>query len=393
MKNILIVHNYYQIPGGEDTVVANEKKLLEDNGNKVILYCRHNSEIKDFSIFQKIALPFNMIFNFRTYREIKRIIKQEKIDIVHVHNTLNLISPSVYYAALSCNVPVVQTVHNFRFVCPQGMLYRDAHICEDCLEKGISCAIKHGCYRESKLQTLLFVLSTKIHNLFGIYKKINYIILTDFDRKQLTKSKQFKFNKIFIKPNFVESYNRDIIPYDKRKNQYVFVGRVEQLKGIDVLLRAFKIIQDNLKENAPKLIVCGTGNLDNWCKEFIKNNDLSCVELEGFVDNNSVKDLLSISKGLIFPTQLFETFGMCTIESYSVGTPVFGSNIGNTADLIVNGVTGEKFDMTNPEDIANTILNSINKNYDLSDYIDIYSAKSNYKILDNIYDNALNKEK
>ena len=124
-QRVLIVHNYYQIPGGEDTVVANEQKLLEDHGHQVFLYTRHNSELKTLSRWEKLLLPLSTIFNRRTYKEIKDLIKNEKIDLVHVHNTLNLISPSVYYAAFACRVPVVQTVHNFRLLCPGATFFRD----------------------------------------------------------------------------------------------------------------------------------------------------------------------------------------------------------------------------------------------------------------------------
>ena len=175
-QKILIVHNYYQIPGGEDTVVANEKKMLEDLGHKVIFYSRNNSEIKEMSKIQKLKLPFTTIFNPKTYKDIKKLIKEENIDIVHVHNTLNLISPSVYYAALNCKVPVVQTIHNFRLLCPGATFYRDGHIWEDCGKYGLKCAVKHGCYRESKAQTLICVISTVVHRFTGIYGKINYTI-------------------------------------------------------------------------------------------------------------------------------------------------------------------------------------------------------------------------
>ena len=134
--NILIVHNYYQIPGGEDTVVANEKKMLESHGHKVSFYNRSNSELNQMSLFRKLALPITTVFNPHTYMEIRDIIRGQKIEIVHVHNTLNLVSPSVYYAALSRKVPVVQTIHNFRMICPGATFYRDGHICEDCAEKG-----------------------------------------------------------------------------------------------------------------------------------------------------------------------------------------------------------------------------------------------------------------
>lgn len=207
-QKVLIVHNYYQIPGGEDTVVANEKRLLEENGHEVILYSRNNSELKDMSRFQKLLLPITTVFNPRTYREIKKVIQEKQIDIVHVHNTLNIISPSVYYVGLKCKTPVVQTIHNFRLLCPGATFYRDGHICEDCIEYGLMCAVKHGCYRGSKIQTLACVISTKFHRLTGVYRKINYICLTEFNKEKLLqlnrpgKRQIIDPSKVFIKPNF-----------------------------------------------------------------------------------------------------------------------------------------------------------------------------------------------
>lgn len=201
-QKVLMVHNYYQIPGGEDTVVANEKRLLEEHGHEVVLYTRHNNELKGMSKLQKLCLPFKTIFNPRTYRDIKRIIKEEKIEIVHVHNTLNLISPAVYYAAVKMKVPAVQTIHNFRFLCPGATFYRDGHICEDCVRKGLGCAVKHKCYRGSRSQTLICVISTWIHRHTGILGKINYIALTEFNKEKLLQLKQIKPERVFVKPNF-----------------------------------------------------------------------------------------------------------------------------------------------------------------------------------------------
>ena len=205
-QKILIVHNYYQIPGGEDTVVTNEKKLLEDNGHEVILYTRDNNEIKKMNFFRKLLLPFTSIYNPRTAKDIKKIIKENGIDIVHVHNTLHLISPSVYYAAVKCGVPVIQTIHNFRFLCPGAMLYRNGNICEDCINKGLRCAIRHGCYRNSRPQTFILVLSALIHRATGIYRKVNFICLTEFNKQMLLRINRKKQiiqpSKVFVKPNF-----------------------------------------------------------------------------------------------------------------------------------------------------------------------------------------------
>ena len=213
--------------------------MLEKHGHKVTLYSRNNAELKKMPRLRKIFLPITTVFNPRTYRDIKKLIKQENIEVVHVHNTLNLVSPAVYYAARRMKVPVVQTIHNFRLLCPGATFYRDGHICEDCVEHGLKCAVRHSCYRKSKIQTLACVLSTAFHRMTGIYGKINYICLTDFNKQKLLGLKQIKSERVFVKPNFVECKN-EFIPEKDRKNQFVFVGRLDKLKGIDLLFEAWK---------------------------------------------------------------------------------------------------------------------------------------------------------
>ena len=182
---VLLVHDYYQVPGGEDVVVANEKHLLETHGHAAALYARRNEEISRMGALEKIRSALGMFFSIRTYREVRRSIRENRISLVHVHNTLPLIGPAVYYAALREGVPVVQTVHNFRLLCPNALFYRDGHICEDCTKKGLHCAVKHRCYRGSRLQTVLCVLSTRLHRALKTYSRLHYITLTDFNRQKL----------------------------------------------------------------------------------------------------------------------------------------------------------------------------------------------------------------
>ena len=385
--NILLVHNYYQIKGGEDTVVSNEKKLLEEHGHKVFLYSRNNKEINEFNKLRKIMLPFTTIFSYKTFKDLNKIIKKNKIDIVHVHNTLTLVSPAVYYSALICNIPLVQTIHNFRMVCPSATFYRNGNICEECVTKNLFCAIKYSCYRNNRIQTLACVINTKIHRYLGIYKKINYICLTEFNKEKLLeinnkKAKIIDDAKIYVKPNFTidsseKNYNM------KRKPQFVFAGRLDKAKGIDLLFDAWKNI-DNLE-----LIVCGTGPEEQWCKDYIIKNKIKSIKMIGLVDNKEVKKIISESKGLILPTQWYEGFPMSILESFSCGTPVIGSNIGNVGNLIIDGINGYKFDTI--EELIEKI-NLLNEK-DLSTsvrkhYKDKYSKKENYKCLMQIYNSV-----
>ena len=379
-QKVLIVHNYYQIPGGEDTVVANEKKMLEEHGHEVILYSRHNSELKEMNKLQKFFLPIDTIFNLKTYREIKTIVKKEKIDIVHVHNTLNLISPSVYYASRACNVPVVQTIHNFRLLCPGATFYRDGHICEDCVGYSLYCAVKHKCYRNSRIQTLACVVSTKFHRLTGIYGKINYICLTEFNKEKLLELKQIQKDMVFVKPNFVESDGK-IIPVEKRENRFIFVGRLDKLKGVDIMLEAWK----QIGKDAPELMICGTGAMEEWCKDFIQDNKINNVKMLGFVPNQEIRKLVAYSKALILPTQWYEGFPMSIAESFSVGTPVLCSDLGNSGNLVIDGINGFKFKFDSSIGLIESVEQLCNcfKIYEetLNDYKSKYTEEHNYKIL------------
>lgn len=373
---ILMVHNYYQIPGGEDTVVTNEKKMLEENGHKVVLYTRNNSELKNMGILRKLLLPLTTIYNPKTAKDIKKIIKEENIDIVHVHNTLNLISPAVYYAALKKKKPVVQTVHNYRLLCPGATFYRDGHICEDCVSKGLGCALKYKCYRGSFLQTLICVVNTKIHRLTGIYGKINYICLTEFSKEKLLQLKNIKEDRVFVKPNFVDR-NTEI--NTNRKEQFVYVGRLDKLKGIDMLLEAWK----EMDECAPKLIVCGTGPMEDWCKEYVEKHELN-VEMKGFVPNTEALVIIGESKALILPTQWYEGFPMTIAEAYSVGTPVICTDLGNCGCIVEDGVTGWKF--KDKDGLIDIVLNHLNI-IDIvkTEFNVIYTKQKNYNLQYKIY--------
>lgn len=384
-EKILQVHNYYQIPGGEDTVVANEKKLLEDHDHEVVQYSRNNSEMKTFSMVRKLLLPFTTIFNPRTYKEVKSIIKKQDIDIVHVHNTLNLISPAVYYAALSCKVPVVQTVHNFRLLCPGATFYRDGHICEDCMEHGLGCAVKHNCYRESKVQTLACVINTWIHRMTGIYNKINYLCLTEFTRQKMIQV--YPKAKNYIKPNFVYDEGGNAEPED----YYLFIGRIEEIKGVQVLIDAFAQMPDiNLK-------MAGTGVLDQAIQNRIEKERLTNIEMLGFQAKSDINRLLKHARALIMCSQWYETFGMVIAEAYSNGTPVIVGNIGNIKDLVVDGKTGILFEYDSSNALANAVRCVENmdskqmgeKGYQL--FRENLSSEANYEQLRKIYQKVLEK--
>ena len=384
---ILLVHNFYQQPGGEDTVFRNEKKLLEDNGHEVITYTRDNSELKG-SILKKLLLPFITIFNPKVYFDIKKIIKDKNIDIVHVHNTLCLISPVVFYAAIKMKKPVIQTLHNFRMQCANGLFYRDGHICEDCVNDGLMCALKHKCYRNSFFQTLAIVLMLKIHRFIGIYKKVNFICLTEFNKNKLllinNKKQVVDEEKVFVKPNFVFEDNTSEKEYNlKDKGYYLYVGRLDEIKGIDIVLESFSKMPNKI------IHIVGSGKEayeDSYSK--FKN-----IKFLGQLSPSEVESEMSNAKALIFASRLYEGLPMTIIEAYKSSLPVISSNIGNASSLVIENITGLHFKVS---DIASLIdaLNLFDNTDTLSlsqnakkEYEDNYSEIAGYHNAINIYGN------
>lgn len=386
-ETVLIVHNYYRIPGGEDIVVANEKRMLEEHGHKVVTYYRNNGDAKDGGLWSKLHLAFIAVFSFKTYREIKHIIEKEKIDVVHVHNTVALISPAAYIAGINMGIPVVQTVHNLRLVCPNGVCYINDHICENCLKYGLKASLVHNCYRNSKLQTMAMAFTIAFQRWIRTYSYLNYICLTEFNKEKLLTVKQIGEDSIYVKPNFTRQESGSL-PYEERKEQIVYAGRLERIKGLDILLQAWM----KLGDKAPKLIICGSGELEEWCREYITNNEMTNVEMLGQIDNIEAKKLIGESLAMIYPTQWYEGFPMAVAEAYTMGTPIIASDIGNVGSLVVEDVTGMKFKGNSVVSLAKTVEKFMENPVKLpAEYLTMYSEENNYAMLKRIYEDVRRK--
>ena len=349
--NILLVHNYYKQRGGEDLVFESETNLLKKHGHNVITYTRSNDEISK-SLFKKIFFPIILIFSFKTYFEVKRIIKDNNIEIVHVHNNLFFVSQSIYYAAKSMKVPVVQSIHNFRLVCPNALLYCKNKICEKCINDGFSSSIKNKCYKDSRIITALMVLNLIIHQKTKIHKYVNFICNSNFTSSKIQHDKTISKDKIFIKSNFTILDN-DVKVNNDREDAFVYAARLDENKGIKFLLESWKVY------NNPqyKLYICGSGELKNWCEKFIIDNNLKNVEMLGYLSHERMLDLFSRCRALIYPTKWYEAMPIAIIDAFSVGTPVIGPNIGNVGEMIVDGLNGYKYE----SDSTSSFINAMNE--------------------------------
>ena len=383
-QKVLMVHNFYQIGGGEHTVFENEKKLLRENGHQVIEYTRSNDELKA-SALKKILMPFTAVFSIKTYREICAMIRKEKIDVVHCHNTFPLVSPAVYYAAWKCGIPVIQTVHNFRFQCPCGVFYRDGRICEDCVKSGLGQALKHGCYRNSKIQTAVVVIMLKIHRWLGTYQKLRYIFLTGFNQEKFRPLLGNKVDQEFVKPNFEYIELPEFAEEQRDFNQFVFAARLDENKGVPFLLNAWKNIKDK------KLIIYGNGPLESLVRQAAAEDPM--IEYKGFRPQKEIFEDISHSAAFLFTGEWYEGFPMTLVELMALGRPALCSDIGNGADIVSSAESGLLYQNGSAEDFIEKIgqiSDSVrNQQFCINarrNYEENYTPRKNYKILKRIYD-------
>lgn len=378
---VLMVHNFYQIGGGEHTVFANEVELLRKNGHTVVEYTRSNDELKS-SKLKTLLTPLSTLWSLKTHREVKRIIKEEKIDVVHCHNTFPLISPSVYYAARSRRVPVFQTVHNFRFLCPAGTFFCDGSACERCREQGnFKEALRRRCYRRSKVQTLVVVAMLKLHRLLKTYNKINYIFLTEFNKSRFDRLIDINGKNVFIKPNFVEK------PADFRRElsekKFVFAGRLDENKGIKLLLERWKALPGDYK-----LHIYGEGECEQLVREAAEK--YPNIEFYGFVEREQIAADIKDAFGLVFPSILYEGFPMIISESMSYGCPVLCADLGNHGSIVRESQAGTLFDPKSQESFNKAAELIVSDNDRLSKnalkyYDAVLDPQSNYETLMRIY--------
>lgn len=334
---ILLVHCHYRLPGGEDAVFAAERAMLERHGHEVLVYERSNEEAAHG--LPKALLPLHAVWNRAAARDVKRIIQTKNVDAVHIHNTLLLLSPAVVRAAKHTGVPVVQTLHNFRLFCPNGILLRGGQVCEDCPHHGLACAVRHRCYRGSLAQTLVVAAAYGLHRLLGTWRGVTMVALTEFDRRKLLEFNRlhpmFDADRLVVKPNPVCVPDGPVTLWENRKNQMLFAGRLEELKGLRTVLEAWRLLGDT----APTLLVAGEGPLGDWARA----QNLPNVRFLGQLSRTELHARMAESRAVVAASLCYESFALVPAEAHALGTPVLASDLGNVGASVQPGVDGLRF--------------------------------------------------
>lgn len=344
---ILIIHNQYQQAGGEKTAVEAQVQLLRQHGHEVILYLRDNDEIKGFNFWQKINFVFQTIFSMRTVRDLTRIIRAEKPQIAHVHNVFPLISPSVYRVLRKNKVPVIQTIHNFRFLCPNGLFYTHGHICERCTMGNMLSAVRWRCYRGSRLLSALYAFSISLHRRLRTFNKIDgFITLNPFTSQKLVEGGVASAEKIEVIGNCITlpSFSPE---NEKQSADAVYIGRLSAEKGLMTLQESVRLLP------GLRLHIAGSGPLETLLRQKAAALGLDDrVIFDGFVTGDRKWKLLSDARMVIIPSECYEQFPVTALEAMAAGTAIVASEIGGLPSIVRHGVNGLLAQPGNAADLA-----------------------------------------
>ena len=387
---IMAVHNRYQRPGGEDQVFVDETALLEARDHRVLRYEVHNDQVEQVN---RLTLAKDTVWNTPAYRELGALIRRERPDVVHFHNTLPLVSPAGYYAARAEGVPVIQTLHNYRLLCPVALFFRDGRVCEDCMGKAVPWpGVVHKCYRGSRAASGVIAAMLTVHRVLRTWTEMVdvYVALTEFARSKFIEG-GLPAGKIVVKPNFVAP--------DPGRGQggggyALFVGRLAPEKGTGTMLAAW----ERLGTRIPLKIV-GDGPLRDRVVGAAARR--SNVEWLGHRPVEEVHALMGKADMLVFPSEWYETFGRVAVEAFAVGTPVIAANIGAVAELVEHGRTGLEFRPGDPEDLVTQVEWALSHPAELrrmrdevrAEFEAKYTAERNYRALMEIYEAALERKK
>lgn len=390
--NILQVHNYYQLKGGEDAVLDNEKSMLESKGHTVKRYTVKNSGIT--SVVDKLNVLCLMRESKKHAAKLQSILKIYRPDIVHIHNVYPLLTPAIFSSVKKLNIPVIQTLHNFRMICVNGLFYQKGKVCKKCLTGSRLSAITGKCYQNSHVASIAMADSLSYHNRINTWNKDvdGYIVLTNFAKNILTKYGIDK-SKLFLKPNYLPDEGDGFIEQSSStfkvpKKFAMFVGRLSEEKGIKWLVKSWKDIDY-------PLVVAGDGPLMNQLKEEENKN----VIFVGMLGKLQLRKLYKTSSMLIMSSEWYEGFPMVILEAYMNAVPVLVPNIGGLPDIVQDSISGYVYELNNAEQFrlkVKTIFDNNKLQATLAKnakniFMKNYTEDVNYKQLMNIYKTIINR--
>lgn len=389
---LLLVHNRYQERGGEDVVFEAEGALLERSGHSVDRLVFDNDSIPGRRHpLTSARLAISTVWSRQSATSVREAVREFRPHVVHFHNTFPLVSPAAYSACKAEGVAVVQTLHNYRLICPNAILFRDGHPCHDCVGRTVPWpGVVHACYRGSRPQSAVVATMLAVHHRRRTWDcDVDvHIALTEFSRRQFIKG-GLPEDKLDVKPNFLEP---DPGVKTDAGGFFLFVGRLAENKGIDTLLRAW--IEGNVQ--LPLRIV-GDGPLTGLVERAASRS--AYISYLGRLPRTSILEQMRAAYALVFPSLWYEPFGLVLIEAMACGLPVIASRLGTMIEIIEDERLGLLFTPADPVDLAAKVGWAWAHREELArmgadarlEYEARYTGERNYQMLMEIYTSAIER--
>lgn len=397
---VLLVHNFYgsENPSGENVAYLAERELLERRGVEVVRWERSSDQIRSQGALGLISGGLSTPYNFSSASQIRALAQEAKPDVVHVHNSFPLISPSVFWSIRDLPCAAVLTLHNYRLFCAAGMPMRDGQVCTECLDKqSVIPSLQHGCYRGSRLATVPLAVSIALHRRIGTWENNvdRFIALTQYQREMMIHA-GLPSSLVCVKPQFYPGCPEPI-PWIAREDKALFVGRLSAEKGVRDLLAAWKL----MGSAAPHLDIIGDGPDRRVMENQINSDGLGSVRLLGQLSFDETQNRIARSRLLILPSTWFEGFPMVIREAFAFGVPVAASRIGSLAELVNEESNGFLFKPNCPEQIAMAVREAWADQGRLermavgarSSFLASYTEDANFETLLSIYEAAQSERK
>jgi glycosyltransferase involved in cell wall biosynthesis len=347
---VLQVHNRYRssLPSGENRVVDLERRCLVSAGHEVELFERSSDEIENWSVAKRALVAGRVLWSQDAYRALVQALRYHRPDVVHVHNVYPLLSSSVLYACARERVPVVATLHNYRLVCAPGSLFRDGAICSDCVGHLPAPAVRHGCYRDSKLATIPVAAAGQVHR-HAWRTLVSAYVCISRSQRDLLAAFDLPADRVLVKYNLVP-FVEEPPPRSGAGDTVVFVGRLDEAKGIPLLMQAWDLYSSEARNPALRLAIAGAGPLGETVSAWARGR--SDVEVLGLLSPEACRALLTSARAAIAPSQWLEPFGLIVVEAMASGVGLIAPNHGAFPELLVDGQEGRLFEPGNARSLA-----------------------------------------
>lgn len=364
---ILQCNSFHYLRGGAERCFLDLSALLTSHGHEVIPFCMAHEKnlpspyadyffsamdfpvmMREKGLWGKAKVAERVIYSLEAKQQLERLIHDVRPDIAHIHGIAHETSPSILPVLKKAGIPVVQTLHDYKLLCPNTNFANQHGVCEACKGHHYYNVVRYRCKRDSLAASILAGVEMYTHKLLQIYEKNVDIFITP---SQFLKDKAREHgikNKIVQLPNFIEVER--IQPYYEPENYFVYCGRLVAVKGVRTLLAAMRDLGQS------HLYIAGTGDLEPELQAYVRQHQINNVTFVGHLGTEPLLQLIQRAQFMVAPSEWYENYPMSVLEALACGTPVIGANIGGIPEIVVDGQTGLLFEPGNVAQLREKIV-------------------------------------